>query len=129
MSQVELLRDILNQLEEPPTELNLKNQFGWNLVDEAVMLGHPEIAAELFKRGAKESFELRMKSQRQDILKRALRGLEAVQTASRLRENASTKQLAADVATGPNFTVVQQMMQTVEKTSTPLIFETFELNT
>ncbi|OQV12314.1 putative Ankyrin repeat and fibronectin type-III domain-containing protein 1 [Hypsibius exemplaris] len=118
-NEIDLLRDILNQLQDPPIDLNRKNEFGWNLVDEAVMLGFNEIARELFQRGCKESEELRQKSQRQEVLKRALRGLEAVQAASRMNENASTQQLAADVATGPTFAIVQQMVQFVEKTRPP----------
>lgn len=111
-----LFGDILNQLQDPPLDLNRCNQFGWRLVDEAVMLNYPAIARELFQRGAQETPSLSTKNTRMEALTRALRGLDAIQAASQLRPNPNPRLLAAELAAIPSINILQQMIHHVEKT-------------
>ncbi|XP_055341073.1 ankyrin repeat and fibronectin type-III domain-containing protein 1-like isoform X2 [Paramacrobiotus metropolitanus] len=120
-NETEIFVDIMKKLMENGYDINAPNEWGWNLVDEAVMLGHAEIAADLFKNGGKETEWLcESKQRRQEVLRKALRRLEAIQVPSRIREHsADTRQLVADVAVGPTMAVLQKMMQNVERTRPP----------
>ena len=118
LSQVQTIISVIERLDLSSEDLQQANAFGWNLVDEAVMLGHEDAAAELFHRGAKETDSLRQSKQaRLEVLQKALRQLEVLEVSGRLDERVNVRQLEKDIGVQAVITVIQRMIHNVEKTS------------
>lgn len=105
----------MNRLDDSQFNINEQNDYGWNIVDEAVMLGHSEIATELFKRGARETFGVADRRKRSDALEIALCGLKSGENA--LRERLQVEQSENDAVTGEAVNAISKMLENNGKAS------------